>query len=57
MSFNDFLLDAETMAVVEEARLMVRDEIDPEYLRAMDRDEIKFPVKSTKHSPATIYWE
>ena len=43
MSFNDFLLDADARAAAEEMRLLVRDEIDPEYLRAMDRDEIKFP--------------
>ncbi|MDI6742119.1 MAG: acyl-CoA dehydrogenase family protein [Smithella sp.] len=43
MSFNDFLLDAESQAVAEETRLMVRDKIDPDYIRAMDRDEIKFP--------------
>jgi alkylation response protein AidB-like acyl-CoA dehydrogenase len=43
MSFNNFSLDAESQAVAEETRLMVRDEIDPDYIRAMDRDEIKFP--------------
>ena len=57
MSFNDFLLDAESLAVAEETRLMVRDEIDPEYLRAMDRDEIKFPRKIYETYAATIYWE
>lgn len=45
MSFNDFLLDDNARAAAEEMRLLVRDEIDPEYLRAMDRDEIKFPRK------------
>lgn len=43
MSFNELLLDADARAAAEEARMMVRDEIDPEYLRAMDRDEVKFP--------------
>ena len=43
MSFFDFLLDPDAQAVAEEAREFVRDEIDHEYLRAMDRDEIKFP--------------
>ncbi|MGA9109505.1 MAG: acyl-CoA dehydrogenase family protein [Smithella sp.] len=43
MSFHDFLLDDKIRAVVEEARTMVRDEIDPAYLKAMDRDEVRFP--------------
>ncbi|TAL33276.1 MAG: acyl-CoA dehydrogenase [Spirochaetes bacterium] len=42
---NDFMLDPKAQSVAEEARMMVRDEIDPEYLKAMDRDEVKFPRK------------
>ncbi len=43
MSFSDLWLDQDARAAAAEARLMVKDEIDPEYLRAMDRDEVKFP--------------
>jgi alkylation response protein AidB-like acyl-CoA dehydrogenase len=32
-----------TAGVQETARRFVRDEIDPEYLRRMDRDEIRYP--------------
>jgi alkylation response protein AidB-like acyl-CoA dehydrogenase len=39
----DLFLTDEERAVRDEARAMVRDEIDAEYLRRMDRDEIKFP--------------
>jgi len=45
MSFTDLLLDTDARAVAEEVRQVVRDEIDPEYLKAMDRDEIRFPRK------------
>jgi acyl-CoA dehydrogenase len=40
---NDFLLDAEGRAVRDRARALVRDEVAPEYLRRMDRDEIRYP--------------
>ncbi|MBM4445250.1 MAG: acyl-CoA dehydrogenase [Chloroflexi bacterium] len=43
MSFFDFLLDADARKVAAEARELARNEVDPEYLRAMDRDEVKFP--------------
>ncbi len=43
MSFYDFLLDARARAVAEEARDLARTEVDPEYLKSMDRDEVKFP--------------
>ena len=43
MSLNNLLLDQNALAAAEEARQMVKDEIDPDYLRAMDRDEVKFP--------------
>ncbi len=39
----DFLLSAEEKAVRDETREMVKNEIDSEYLRRMDRDEIRFP--------------
>jgi alkylation response protein AidB-like acyl-CoA dehydrogenase len=38
-----FLLDEEGRALQERAREVVRTEVDPEYLRRMDRDEIRYP--------------
>lgn len=43
MSFFDFMLDSEAQAVAAEARELAKNEVDPEYLKAMDRDEVKFP--------------
>jgi acyl-CoA dehydrogenase len=43
MSFFDFLLDADAQAVAREARELAKNEVAPEYLKAMDRDEVKFP--------------
>lgn len=43
MSFFEFLLDEDALAVAEEARDFVKNEVEPEYLRAMDRDDMKFP--------------
>jgi alkylation response protein AidB-like acyl-CoA dehydrogenase len=43
MSLFDFLLDSHAQAVAIEARELVKNEVDPEYLKAMDRDEVKFP--------------
>jgi len=40
---NDFMLDDKARMVQEKARNFVRDEVDPEYLRRMDRDEIQYP--------------
>lgn len=40
---NDFLLNERERAVRDEAREFVKNEVDPEYLRRMDRDEIRFP--------------
>ena len=57
MSFHDFLLDDKIRAVVEEARTMVRDEIDPAYLKAMDRDEVRFPGRFIKSMLPTICWD
>jgi alkylation response protein AidB-like acyl-CoA dehydrogenase len=39
----DFMLDDRARAIRDEVRAFVKDEVDPEYLRRMDRDEIKFP--------------
>jgi acyl-CoA dehydrogenase len=39
----DFMLTEEERAVRDKAREFVKNEVDPEYLRRMDRDEIKFP--------------
>jgi len=43
MSFFDFLLDADAQAVASEARELAKNEVAPQYLKAMDRDEVKFP--------------
>jgi acyl-CoA dehydrogenase len=40
---DDFMLDEEGRTIRDAAREFVKDEIDPEYLRRMDRDEIRFP--------------
>jgi alkylation response protein AidB-like acyl-CoA dehydrogenase len=37
------MLDPAAKAVATEARELVKNEVDPEYLKAMDRDEVKFP--------------
>jgi len=39
----DFLLDEQAQAVRDKVREFVKNEIDPEYIRRMDRDEIRFP--------------
>ena len=43
MSFFDFLLDPDAQAVAIEARELAKNQVAPEYLKAMDRDEVKFP--------------
>ena len=40
---NEFMLDERARAVQRQAREMVKNEVDPEYLRRMDRDEIRYP--------------
>jgi acyl-CoA dehydrogenase len=40
---DDFLLEARARAVRDAVRAFVRDEVDPDYLRRMDRDEISYP--------------
>jgi acyl-CoA dehydrogenase len=39
----DFMLDPQAQAIVREVRDFVRTEVSPEYLQAMDRDEVRFP--------------
>ena len=39
----DFMLDEEARAVRDEMREVVRNEVDPDYTRRMDRDEITYP--------------
>jgi hypothetical protein len=39
----DFMLDERARTLRDEMRAFVAREVDPEYLRRMDRDEIKFP--------------
>jgi acyl-CoA dehydrogenase len=50
----DALLTKEEKALRDEVRKFVRDEVSPDLLRAMDRDEIKFPYefieKMAKHN-------
>ncbi|MCP3925884.1 MAG: acyl-CoA/acyl-ACP dehydrogenase [Desulfobacterales bacterium] len=43
MSFSDFLLDSRAKEITAEVRSIVKNNIDSEYLKAMDRDEVKFP--------------
>jgi acyl-CoA dehydrogenase len=40
---NEFMLDEQARMVQDKAREFVKNEIDPEYLRRMDRDEIRYP--------------
>ncbi len=40
---NDFMLDEAARAMQDKVREFVKNEIDPEYLRRMDRDEIRYP--------------
>lgn len=40
---NDFMLDDRGRALQDRAREFVRTQVDPDYLRRMDRDEIRFP--------------
>lgn len=39
----DFMLTEEAKTIVREVRDFIRDAVSPEYIRAMDRDEIRFP--------------
>ena len=39
----DFMLDDTAIEVRDEMRKVVRDEVDPDYTRRMDRDEITYP--------------
>jgi len=39
----DFMLDGPSRAVRDELRELVKTEVDPEYLRRMDRDEVLYP--------------
>ena len=39
----DFMLTDEARTTVREVRDFIRDAVPPEYIRAMDRDEIRFP--------------
>lgn len=40
---NEFLLDDTAREIQQKAREFVRTAVDPEYLRRMDRDEIRYP--------------
>jgi alkylation response protein AidB-like acyl-CoA dehydrogenase len=39
----DFMLDEQGRAIRDKVREFVKNEVDPEYLRRMDRDEIRYP--------------
>jgi alkylation response protein AidB-like acyl-CoA dehydrogenase len=40
---NEFMLDEQARRMQARTREFVKNEVDPEYLRRMDRDEIRFP--------------
>ncbi len=40
---NEFMLDERARRLQETAREFVKNEVDPEYLRRMDRDQIRYP--------------
>ncbi len=40
---NEFMLGEDARELQEKAREFVKNEVDPEYLRRMDRDEIRYP--------------
>ena len=40
---NEFMLDEDARQLQDKAREFVKNEVDPEYLRRMDRDEIRYP--------------
>ena len=40
---NEFMLDEQARRIQDKTREFVKNEIDPEYLRRMDRDEIRYP--------------
>jgi len=40
---DDFMLDEAGRAIRDRTREFVKNEVDPEYLRRMDRDEIRYP--------------
>ncbi len=40
---NEFMLDEQARRAQDQAREFVKNEVEPEYLRRMDRDEIRFP--------------
>ncbi len=40
---NEFMLDDRARRMQDKAREFVKNEVDPEYLRRMDRDEIRYP--------------
>ena len=48
MPFFDFLQDDKTKAVVKEMRDFVKNEVSVELLKAMDREEIKYPREFVK---------
>jgi alkylation response protein AidB-like acyl-CoA dehydrogenase len=45
----DFLLSQEAISIRDRARSFIKNDVDPDYLRRMDRDEIKFPRELYQH--------
>jgi len=43
MSLFEFLLEPAAQGIAEKAREFVKTEVSPDYLREMDRDEVRFP--------------
>ena len=48
---NEFLLDEQGCAMQEKARAFVKNDVDPEYVRRMDRDEIRYPRELYEQYP------
>src|SRR5512140_2667706 len=40
---NEFMLDEQARGIQDKARKFAKNEVDPDYLRRMDRDEIRYP--------------
>ncbi len=43
MSLYEFMIGPQAQAFAREVRAFVKNEVDPEYLKAMDREEVKYP--------------
>ena len=50
--FYESLLNDEEKAIQREVRKFVRDEVSHDFIRALDRDEIKYPREYVEKLPA-----